>query len=86
MNVTESDTYRAGGGELAKLAKQPEYEQQYVERPRICTRPSCDTVLTDPLLALCQGCQDDLDGTLAEIVALQAEAKKERLARQGAQA
>lgn len=85
MNVTESDTYRTGGGEFGQLAKQPEYKQQYVERPRTCSRPSCETLI-DPERALCPRCQADLDGTLAEIVALQAEAKKERLARQGAQA
>lgn len=63
-------------------ARREEYYRQVVPlRPRTCTRPSCDTVLTNDR-ALCPACQDDLDGTLAEIVALQAQAKAERLARE----
>lgn len=65
------------------LQRQPEYTRSYETRPRTCSRPSCEA-LVGPDRALCPRCQDDLTGTLAEIVALQEQAKAERLARKAA--
>lgn len=82
MTITDIGTYRAGG-QFSHLARQPEYTRTYEVRPRTCSRPSCETRI-GPERALCPSCQTDLPGTLAEIEALQAQAKAERLARQGA--